>query len=69
MAAVPAIGDDAADEREQEDGELAEEAVEPEIDADCVPVSVTISQACATFCIQVPMLEVSAPNQRSRKSR
>ncbi len=29
----------------------------------------TISQACATFCIHVPMLEVSAPNQSSRKLR
>jgi hypothetical protein len=30
---------------------------------------VTISHACATFCIQVPMLEVSAPNQSNRKLR
>ena len=29
----------------------------------------TISHACATFCIHVPMLEVSAPNQSSRKLR
>ena len=27
------------------------------------------SQACASFCIQVPMLEVQAPNHSRRKSR
>src|SRR4029450_4618728 len=30
---------------------------------------VTINHACPPFCIHVPMLEVSAPNQSSRKLR
>jgi hypothetical protein len=41
----------------------------PRKNADAVPLSVTISQACATFCIHVPMLEMRAPVQRRRKSR
>src|SRR4030095_7396622 len=32
-------------------------------------VSSSTSQLCATFCIQVPMLDVHAPIQRMRKSR
>src|SRR4051812_1172731 len=32
-------------------------------------VSETISQFCATICIQVPMLEVQAPIHCTRKSR
>jgi len=34
-----------------------------------VPEMVSTSQFCATFCIQVPMVEVNAPNHRTRKSR
>ena len=41
----------------------------PRKKADRESVSVTMSQACATLCIHVPMLEVSAPSQRRRKSR
>ena len=67
---VAAIGDDAADEREEQDRELRRRnESRPRKNAEAVPVSVTISQACATFCIQVPMLERRAPNQSRRKSR
>ena len=41
----------------------------PRKNAEDEPVSVTISHACATFCIQVPIVDVNAPNQRMRKSR
>ena len=40
----------------------------PRKNADAEPVSVTMSHACATFCIHVPMLEPSAPIHRRRKS-
>src|SRR5262245_60616192 len=41
----------------------------PRKNADDVPVIVSTSQFWATFCIQVPMVEVNAPNHRTRKSR
>src|SRR5262249_35754961 len=41
----------------------------PRKNADLEPVIVTISQACAIFCIHVPMLDAKAPIQRRRKSR
>ena len=67
LAAVHAVGDHAAHQREQEDGDLAQEGVEAQQEGE--PEIVSTSQLWATFCIQVPMLEVQAPNHISRKSR
>ena len=41
----------------------------PRKNADDDPLMVSTSQFWATFCIQVPMVDVKAPNQRTRKSR
>ena len=58
VTAVAAIGDDAADEREEQDRHFADETNRGrgKMPRRCRS-SVTMSQACATFCIQVPMLE------------
>ena len=66
-APIVAIGDHAADEREQQDRQLPEEIVEPEEKRGFVQIE--DEPACATFCIHVPTVEVNAPNQRTRKSR
>ena len=70
LPAIVAIGDDAADQREEQDRQLRRETNRGRgRTPTTVPVSVSTSQFCATFCIQVPMVEVNAPNQRTRKSR
>ncbi len=66
--AIVAIGDDAAEQREEQDRQLPEEVVEPEVERDELVRSRT-SQLCATFCVQVPTVEAKAPNQSTRKSR
>ena len=66
--AIVAIGDDAADEREEHDRQLLQERVEAE-DKTPTAVSDSTSQFSARLCIQVPMLEAQAPNQSTRKSR
>ena len=66
--AIVAIGDDAANEREEQDRQLPEEIVEPEVEPEELVRSRT-SQLCATFCIQVPTVEAKAPNHSTRKSR
>ena len=66
--AIVAIGEDAADEREQDDRQLLQERVEAEEERRS-SVSETTSQFCATICIHVPMLEVQAPIHCTRKSR
>ena len=68
LPAIVAIGDDAADEREEQDRQLAEEIVEAEVERR-TSVSSRTSQLWATFCIQVPTVEANAPNQSTRKSR
>ena len=67
VPAVHAVGNHAAEEGKQEDRDVAQERVEPEKKRRLV-ISNT-SQFCAISCIHVPMLDVQAPNQRSRKSR
>ena len=66
--AIVAVGEHAADEREQDDRQLLQEGVEAEEERRSV-VSETTSQFCATICIHVPMLEVQAPIHWTRKSR
>src|ERR1700733_3968390 len=44
-------------------------SVRPQKNADRGPLKVTISHACATFCIRVPMLDVRDPIQTRRKLR
>ena len=70
VTAVAAVGHDAADEGEEQDRALPRGSCRARgRTPSAVPVSVTISQAWATFCIHVPMLDVRAPAQSSRKSR
>ena len=67
VPAVHAVGDHAADQREQEDRDIAEERIEPEQKGRLArsrrPASL------GHFCIHVPMLEVQAPIHMRRKSR
>ena len=66
--AVVAVGEHAADEREQHDRQLLQERVEPEEERRRWSARAT-SQFCATICIHVPMLDVQAPIHCTRKSR
>ena len=50
-------------------GSSPKNASSPRKKADEDPVIVTTSQFCATFCIHVPMVDVKAPHQSTRKSR
>ena len=66
--AIVAIGEHAADEREQDDRQLLQERVEAEVERPS-PVSERTSQFCATICIQVPMLERAGAESTARGSR
>jgi hypothetical protein len=68
-SSIVAIGDDAADEREKQDRQLTEKRIEAEEERRRGTAMVSTSQFCATDCIQVPMVDVNAPNQSTRKSR
>jgi hypothetical protein len=50
-------------------GNSPRNASRPRKKAEADPAIVSTSQLCATFCIQVPMVDVNAPNQSTRKSR
>ena len=63
-----AVGEHAADQREEHDRQLLQEGVEPEEERPS-SVSERTIQFCATICIHVPMLDVQAPNHCTRKSR
>jgi hypothetical protein len=66
-AAVDAVGDHAADQRKQQNGDLSQEAVEAQHEGRSRDRKT--SQLCATTCIQVPIDDVQAPNHSRRNSR
>ena len=63
-----AIGDDAADQREQQDRQLAEERVEAEVEGRESPKREHAASLWATFCIHVPEVDRTLAPHSSRKS-